>query len=63
MSPDEKMIWKKPELRSFANVEEAIAYYTEHGTPAHVEAVKRLAEEAKELEDEQRLSRRVVAKR
>ena len=42
MSSDDKKIWKKPEITSFAGVEEAIAYYSEHGSPEHVAAIKRL---------------------
>jgi hypothetical protein len=42
----DKKAWKKPEITSFKNAEEAIEYFSKHGTPGHVEAVKRLFAEA-----------------
>jgi hypothetical protein len=47
-------IWKKPEITSFADVEDAIAYYSERGSPKHVEAVKRLFAEAERHRQEAR---------
>ena len=63
MSSDGKKVWKKPEFTHFRNAQEAIAYYTEHGTPEHTEAIRRLFERAETLREEKRLSVRAPARR
>lgn len=38
----DKKAWEKPQTLNFRNVSEAIEYYSKHGTPEHVEAIKQL---------------------
>ena len=46
VSSDDKKLWEKPDLQSFANADEAIAYYSARGMHEHVAAVKRMVAEA-----------------
>ena len=60
MPPNDKKVWEKPEVKAFANADEAIAYYSERGRHEHVAAIKRLAAESErkpEEAEERRLRR------
>ena len=63
MSSGDKKDYQKPELLPLGNAEEAIAYYSARGMREHVEAVKRLASDAKQRIEEADDQRRRAAGR